>query len=120
MVSYLYKSHFIILYKEGLLMRDYHSDEIGNVAILGHSGSGKTSVIEAMAYRSGKVSQIGTIKQGNTISDFDEEEKKRQSNGRTAKSISWIHLVPMTSKVKYRLHWLYQKVLSLSYQPQKV
>ena len=61
-------------------MRDYHSDEIGNVAILGHSGSGKTSVIEAMAYRSGKVSQIGTIKQGNTISDFDEEEKKRQSS----------------------------------------
>ena len=47
-------------------MRDYHSDEIGNVAILGHSGSGKTSVIEAMAYRSGKVSQIGTIKQGNS------------------------------------------------------
>ena len=34
-------------------MRTYHSNEIGNVVVLGHSGSGKTSVIEAMAYRAG-------------------------------------------------------------------
>lgn len=33
-------------------MRTYHSNEIGNVIVLGHSGSGKTSVIEAMAYLS--------------------------------------------------------------------
>jgi len=61
-------------------MRDYHSDELGNVAVLGHSGSGKTSVIEAMAYRSGLVSRLGNVKDGNTISDFDGEEIRKQSS----------------------------------------
>ncbi len=61
-------------------MRDYHSTEIGNVAVLGHSGSGKTSVIEAMAYRCGKISRIGTIKEGNTLSDYDDEEIRRQTS----------------------------------------
>ena len=50
-------------------MRDYHSTELGNVAVLGHSGSGKTSVIEAMAYRCGRISRVGNVKDGNTISD---------------------------------------------------
>lgn len=61
-------------------MRTYHSNEIGNVAVLGHSGSGKTSVIEAMAFRCGLTSRIGTIKEGNTLSDYDEEEVKRQTS----------------------------------------
>lgn len=45
-------------------MRTYHSNEIGNVVVLGHSGSGKTSVIEAMAYRAGITNRIGTIEDG--------------------------------------------------------
>ena len=61
-------------------MRAYHSNEIGNVAVLGHSGSGKTSVIEAMAYRAGLSNRIGTIKDGNTISDYTSEEIARQSS----------------------------------------
>lgn len=59
-------------------MRTYHSNEIGNVVVLGHSGSGKTSVIEAMAYRAGAINRIGTIHDGNTLSDYDSEEIKRQ------------------------------------------
>ena len=61
-------------------MRDYHSTELGNVAVLGHSGSGKTSVIEAMAYRCGRISRVGNVKDGNTISDYDDEEIRRQSS----------------------------------------
>ena len=53
---------------------------IGNVAVLGHLGSGKTSIIEAMAKRAGISQQIGTISQGTTISDYDVEEIKRQSS----------------------------------------
>jgi len=61
-------------------MRTYHSNEIGNVVVLGHSGSGKTSVIEAMAYRAGVTNRIGTIQGGNTLSDYNLEEIKRQSS----------------------------------------
>lgn len=61
-------------------MRNYHSNEMGTVAVLGHSGSGKTSVIEAMAYRSGQIGQVGNIKNGNTVSDYDPEEIRRQSS----------------------------------------
>lgn len=61
-------------------MRAYHSNEIGNVAVLGHSGSGKTSVIEAMAYRAGITNRIGTIKDGNTMSDYSPEEIARQTS----------------------------------------
>lgn len=59
-------------------MRTYHSNEIGNVVVLGHSGSGKTSVVEAMAYRAGATSRIGSINDGNTLSDYDAEEIKRK------------------------------------------
>lgn len=61
-------------------MRTYHSNEIGNVVVLGHSGSGKTSVLEAMAYRAGISNRIGTIKDGNTISDYSPEEIQRKSS----------------------------------------
>ena len=61
-------------------MRTYHSNEIGNVVVLGHSGSGKTSVIEAMAYRAGITNRIGRIEDGNTLSDYSPEEIKRQSS----------------------------------------
>ena len=61
-------------------MRAYHSNEIGNVVVLGHSGSGKTSVIEAMAYRAGLTNRIGKIEDGNTISDYSPEEIKRHSS----------------------------------------
>lgn len=61
-------------------MRTYHANEIGNVAVLGHSGCGKTSIVEAMAYRSGIINRTGSISEGNTLSDYSEEEIKRQSS----------------------------------------
>ena len=59
-------------------MKVYRTDEIRNVVLLGHGGSGKTSLAEAMAYVSGATSRMGKIADGNTISDFDKEEQKRE------------------------------------------
>lgn len=71
-------------------MRTYHSNEIGNVVVLGHSGSGKTSILEAMAYRAGLINHIGTIEDGNTLSDYSPEEIKRHSSvGLSVIPIEW-------------------------------
>lgn len=59
-------------------MKIYRTDEIRNVVLLGHGGSGKTSLVEAMAYVSGATKRMGTISDHNTISDFDKEEQKRE------------------------------------------
>ncbi|MDY4820775.1 MAG: GTP-binding protein, partial [Lachnospiraceae bacterium] len=59
-------------------MKVYTTDKIRNVVLLGHGGSGKTSLSEAMGYLSGITSRMGKIQDGNTISDYSKEEQKRQ------------------------------------------
>ncbi len=59
-------------------MNVYATDKIRNVVILGHGGAGKTSLVEAMAYLSGITNRMGTVTDGNTVSDFDKEEIKRK------------------------------------------
>ena len=59
-------------------MNIYTTDKIRNVVLLGHGGSGKTSLVESMAYLSGITSRMGKVSDKNTISDFGKEEQKRQ------------------------------------------
>ena len=58
-------------------MKVYKTEDIRNVVLLGHGSCGKTTVFEAMALLGGLVSRMGTVTQGNTLSDFDKEEQKR-------------------------------------------
>lgn len=71
-------------------MKVYRTDEIRNVVLLGHGGSGKTSLVEAMAYVSGATNRMGKVADKNTISDFDKEEQKRGfSLSTTLTPIEW-------------------------------
>ena len=58
-------------------MNVYTTDKIRNVVLLGHGGCGKTSLVEALAYLAGITNRMGTVADGNTISDYDKEEIKR-------------------------------------------
>ncbi|HXW00218.1 MAG TPA: GTP-binding protein, partial [Anaerolineae bacterium] len=55
----------------------YTTDKIRNIVLLGHSGCGKTSLAEAMLFNTGAVNRLGRVEDGNTVSDFDEEEIHR-------------------------------------------
>ena len=59
-------------------MKVYTTEKIRNVVLLGHGGSGKTSLAEAFGYLSGITSRMGKVEDGNTISDYGKEEQKRK------------------------------------------
>ena len=56
----------------------YGTKQIRNVVLLGHGGAGKSTVAEALAYLTGVTKRMGKVSDGNTISDYDKEEIKRQ------------------------------------------
>ena len=59
-------------------MNVYKTEQLRNVVLLGHGGSGKSTLAEAFAFTTGITTRMGNIADGNTISDFDKEEQKRQ------------------------------------------
>ncbi|MCE7945856.1 MAG: elongation factor G [Chloroflexi bacterium CFX4] len=65
-------------------MKEYTTEFIRNVALVGHQGAGKTSLTEALLFTAGNTTRMGKIADGTTISDYDEDEKTRQLSISTA------------------------------------
>lgn len=63
-----------------MTLKQYSADKIINIALAGHSGSGKTALAEAMLYVSGVTDRLGKVSEKNTVMDFDPEETKRQAS----------------------------------------
>lgn len=58
-------------------MKTYAPDQIRNIALAGHASKGKTTLLEAMLHLAGVTERAGKVADGNTVTDFDAEEKKR-------------------------------------------
>nr|MDD6335248.1 elongation factor G [bacterium] len=58
-------------------MKEYRTNELRNVALLGHGSEGKTTLAEAMLFNSGAIDRMGRVEDGNVVTDFDPEETKR-------------------------------------------
>ena len=61
-------------------MDQFTGPKIRNVVLLSHSGAGKTSLAEAMLFASKGISRLGSVGDGNTVSDFDPEEQRRETS----------------------------------------
>ncbi len=59
-------------------MPDYPTEQIRNVALLSHSGAGKTSLSEAMLFSTGVINRVGKVEEGTTVSDYDHDSIKRK------------------------------------------
>src|SRR3954453_12789254 len=59
-------------------MKVYDAQSIRNVALVGHSGSGKTQLVSTILFSAGAVNRVGRVDEGNTVTDYDEEEISRK------------------------------------------
>ena len=60
-------------------MKEYRTEQIRNIGIIGHSGTGKTSLIEAILYNGGTIERMGGVDNGNSVSDYAPDEIERKT-----------------------------------------
>lgn len=81
-------------------MKKYSINNLRNIGFIGHGSTGKTSLVEALLYNANVITRLGKIEEGTTVSDYDDEEKKRRiSIGASIAPLEWndtkINLVDM-------------------------
>ena len=59
-------------------MKVYDAQSLRNVALVGHSGAGKTQLLSALLFDAGAVNRLGRVDEGTTVTDYDEEEISRK------------------------------------------
>ena len=62
----------------GGTLKQYPTEKIRNVALVGHGSAGKTTLAEALLFTAGAIGRVGTVEDGTTVCDFDPEEAQRQ------------------------------------------
>lgn len=60
------------------MLKEYKTGEIRNVAIIGHGGTGKSTLLDAMLFVSGQIDKMGNVDNGTLVSDFDDDEKEKK------------------------------------------
>ena len=65
-------------------MKDYKTNKLRNLALVGHSGAGKTSLTESLLYFTKAINRVGKVADGNTISDYEKQEIKRKISIQTS------------------------------------
>jgi elongation factor G len=65
-------------------MKDYQTDALRNIVLLGHGSAGKTMLGEAMLFNAGAITRLGRVEDGTTVADFDDEEIRRHISLNTA------------------------------------
>ncbi len=84
-------------------MRAYNSEAIRNVGIVGHGDTGKTQLVSSLLFTAGMTSRLGKVAEGNTVTDWDEEEIARKISIQTGLAFAEWHPAGGTEKVKINL-----------------